>query len=177
MVRTQKKPKMQAIKAQLLDMSVVEQNMIIDFILKKRSLTKVEARLKQQTDFIEKRLAKCKLFNKYKLTLLESNNDIISSLGGELRNIVQGFFTGSFYAQKVCEHCGLTAKTQRCHDKGSSRPQVAFSALLKIRPDETKPIKQCDFIRAFIQEHSKVPLWILCQTCHMKYDRPNEPKN
>jgi hypothetical protein len=168
---------MQAIKAQLLEMSVVEQNMIVDFILKKRSLTKVEARLKQQTDFIEKRLAKCKLFDKYKLTLLESNNDIISSLGGELRNIVQGFFTGSFYAQKVCEHCGLTAKTQRCHDKGSSRPQVALSALLKMRPDETKPIKQRDFIKAFIQEHSKVPLWILCQACHMKYDSTNQPKN
>ena len=162
---------MQAIKAQLLEMTIAEQNEVIDFILKKRSLTKVDARLKQQTDFIERRLAKCKLFDKYKLTLIESNEDIVSSLGGELRNIVQAFFTGSIYAQKVCEHCSLTAKTMRCHDKGSSRPQVALAALSKMRPDETKPIKQYDFIKAFIQEHCRVPLWILCQACHTKYDK------
>jgi hypothetical protein len=162
---------MQAIKNQVLELSIAEQNELIDFILERRSLTRAQSRLNQQSDFIEKRLERSKLFDKYKLTLLECNADIISSLGGELRNMVQSFFTGSFYSQKVCEHCGLSAKTQRCHDKGSSRPQVALAALSKMRPDETKPIKQGDFIKAFIQEHSKVPLWILCQACHTKYDK------
>jgi hypothetical protein len=131
-------------------------------------------RLKRQAEFIEKKLAKCKQFEKYGLTLIDSNEIIIKSLMGELRNIVLSFFKGGMYAEKKCEHCETTTSRQfeRAHCKGFSRYDVAISALRRIRLDETQPIKQKDFIKAFVEEHSKVPLWVLCSSCHLKYDKP-----
>jgi hypothetical protein len=132
-----------------------------------------ESRLQKQKDFIEKKLPRCKQFEKYGLTLVDSNEVIIGSLMDVLRNIVLSFFKGGMYSEKKCEHCGTTVSTQfeRAHDKGKSRSNVALSALLRIRPDETQPIKQKDFIKAFIEEHSSIPLWILCKPCHIKYDK------
>ena len=131
-------------------------------------------RLKMQAEFIERKLAKCKQFDKYGLTLVDSNEVIIKSLMGELRNMVLSFFKGGMYAEKKCEHCETTTSRQfeRAHNRGCSRYDVAISALHRIRPDETQPIKQKDFIKAFVEEHSKVPLWVLCTSCHKKYDKP-----
>ena len=130
-------------------------------------------RLQLQTDFIIKKLKTCKQFDKYGLTLVDKNNIIINSLGGELRNIVLSFFKGGMYSVKKCEHCGTTTARQfeRAHDNLTARPAVALAALVKIRADEGEPIKQKDFIRAFIEEHCKIPLWILCPSCHIKYGK------
>ena len=132
-----------------------------------------DERLEKQKKFIQSKLQKCKLFDKYGLTLVDSNETIIKSLMGELRNIVLSFFKGDIYSVKKCEHCGSVTSTQfeRAHHKGFSRSSVAFKALQRIRPDETKPIQQKDFIKAFVEEHCNVPLWILCKECHMKYDK------
>ena len=131
-----------------------------------------EERLAEQKKFIQKKLEKCKQFDKYGLTLVDSNDIIIRSLMGELRNIVLSFFQGGMYSQKKCEHCGtITSKQfERAHNQGSSRYNVAISALKRIRPDETKSIQQKAFIKAFIEEHMHTPLWILCKDCHIKYD-------
>jgi hypothetical protein len=130
-----------------------------------------EDRLAKQSNFILEKLAKSKLFDKYSLTLVDSNEVIIQSLNGELRNIVQSFFKGGMYAKRTCEHCGSTtaAQYERAHDKSSSRGQVAMAALARIRPDEGQ-IRQSDFMRAFIEEHRRVPLWVLCKPCHKTYD-------
>ena len=53
-----------------------------------------DARIQQQKEFIEKKIIKCKQFDKYGLTLTDSNDIIITSLMGELRNIVLSFFKG-----------------------------------------------------------------------------------
>jgi len=129
-------------------------------------------RLAQQKEFIDRKLKTCKQFNKYGLTLVDTNGVIISSLTGELRNIVQSFFKGGMYSVKKCEHCGTEQSKQfeRAHNKGMKRNQLALSALNRIRPDETVSIKQSCFIRAFIEEHTRHPLWILCKECHKKYD-------
>ncbi len=131
-----------------------------------------EARLQQQKTFIQAKLPKCKQFDKYGLTLVDPNDVIIKSLMGELRNIVLSFFKGDLYSQKKCEHCGTTTSKQfeRAHNKGCSRYDVALAALRRIRPDESKPIQQKDFIKAFVEEHCTIPLWILCKECHIKYD-------
>ena len=131
-----------------------------------------DKRLSQQKEFIESKLNRCKQFDKYGLTLVDTNLVIISSLMGELRNIVLSFFKGGLYSVKKCEHCGTEQSKQfeRAHNKGMSRSQVALSALNRIRPDETKPVKQASFIKAFIEEHTNHPLWILCKDCHKKYD-------
>ena len=135
-------------------------------------LQMTEMRLEQQKQFIQNKIEKCKQFDKYGLTLVDSNEIIIKSLMGELRNIVLTFFKGGLYSQKKCEQCGSTTSKQfeRAHDKESSRYYIAMKALQRIRPDETKPIQQKDFIKAFVQEHSNFPLWILCKECHIKYD-------
>jgi len=129
-------------------------------------------RLAQQKEFIERKLEKCKQFDKYGLTLVDTNLVIISSLMGELRNIVLSFFKGGLYSVKKCEHCGTEQSKQfeRAHNKGMSRSDVALSALNRIRPDETVSVKQASFIKAFIEEHTRHPLWILCKECHKKYD-------
>lgn len=130
-------------------------------------------RLEKQKMFIENKLKTCKQFDKYKLTLVDTNDVIISSLMGELRNTVLSFFKGGIYSIKKCEHCGTEHSKQfeRAHNKGMSRSDVALSALNRIRPDEAVSIKQGAFIKAFIQEHSNHPLWILCSDCHKKYDK------
>jgi hypothetical protein len=130
-------------------------------------------RLEKQRAFIETKLTKCKQFDKYGLTLVDTNDVIISSLMGELRNNVLNFFKGGLYSVKKCEHCGTDQSPQfeRAHNKGMSRSDVALSALKRIRPNEKVPIKQSTFIKAFIEEHTRHPLWILCKSCHKKYDK------
>ncbi len=130
-------------------------------------------RLEQQQKFIHKKLPKSKLFDKYGLTLVDSNDIIIQSLMGELRNIIQAFFKGGLYGKKECEHCKTTTAKQyeRAHDKDHSRYAVAMAALTKLRTNDESPIKQKDFMKAFIQEHVHISLWILCKSCHIKYDK------
>ena len=134
-----------------------------------------EERLAKQADFISAKLPKCRLFDKYGLTLVDTNEIIIQSLGGELRNLVLAFFKGGLYSEKCCEHCNSINATQyeRAHDKGTSRTAVATAALQRLRPTGTEAIKQADFMRAFIEEHMEVPLWILCKICHRLYDLKN----
>lgn len=131
----------------------------------------VERRERQAT-FIREKLAKSKAFDKYGLTLIDSNDVIIRSTMGELRNTVLAFFKGGLFKHKRCEHCGTTESRQfeRAHDKETARSAVALAALQRIRPDETKPVSQRDFMRAFVEEHCNVPLWYLCEECHRKYD-------
>ena len=134
-----------------------------------------QERLTQQADFITARLEKSKQFNKYGLTLVDSNEVIIGSLMGELRNIILSFFKGGLFSSKKCEHCGSTTASQyeRAHNKGESRSDVALRALKRIRrhaEKEKEHVLQKDFMKAFIEEHKTVPLWILCKACHKVYD-------
>lgn len=132
----------------------------------------MDARLTELASLIDTKLPKTKMFDRYKLTLHESNADIISSLGGEMRNIVQQFFKGGCFKHKTCDHCGTTDAKQydRAHDRGMTRDQVALAALARIRPDELMPVGQRDFLRAFVNEHRYVPIWYLCKPCHRVYD-------
>jgi len=134
--------------------------------------TTMASRLQEMADLIDSKLPKTKMFNRYKLTHTETNSDIVSSLGGELRNVVQGFFKGGCFKHKKCDHCGTTEAKQydRAHDKSITRDQVAFAALARIRPDESAPVSQREFLKAFVNEHRHVPIWYLCKPCHRKYD-------
>ena len=132
----------------------------------------MEARLAELAELIDRKLPKTKMFDRYKLILYNSNADIVSSLSGELRNTVLAFFKGGCFKCKKCDHCGTTTANQydRAHDKSVTREKVAIAALTRIRPDESTPVSQRDFIRAFVNEHRYVPIWYLCQECHRKYD-------
>lgn len=134
--------------------------------------TMTDERRAAQAAFIQAKMSKTKHFNKYGLTLINDNATIVRSTMGELRNTVLAFFKGGMFKQKKCEHCGTTAARQyeRAHDKDTSREAVALAALRRIRPDETQPVAQRDFMRAFIEEHCNVPMWYLCSDCHRTYD-------
>ena len=133
----------------------------------------METRLQELAALIDAKLPKTKIFDRYKLTLTDSNADIVSSLGGELRNTVLAFFKGGCFKTKQCDHCKTTEAKQydRAHDKSITREKVALAALARIRPDETKPVSQREFLRAFVDEHRRVPIWYLCKACHIKYDK------
>jgi hypothetical protein len=133
----------------------------------------MEDRLKQIASIIDAKINKTKMFDRYKLTMPNSNADIVSSLGGEMRNTVQAFFKGGCFKVKKCDHCGTTTAKQydRAHDKSMTRDKVAFAALARIRPDESLPISQREFMRAFVDEHRHVPIWYLCKPCHLNYDK------
>ena len=135
--------------------------------------TMSEARMQSQREFIESRIQTSKQFDKFGLTLVDPNDVIIASTTGELRNIILSFFKGGPYSEKKCEHCETTTGKQyeRAHARGYSRSDVALAALKRIRPDETQHIKQKEFIKAFIEEHARVPLWYLCKECHKRYDK------
>jgi hypothetical protein len=125
------------------------------------------------SQFINDKMAKSKMFDKYGLTLIESNEIIVRSLTGELRNIVLGFFSGKCYKVKkcdACETCDNTLQYDRAHDKSMDRTQVALAALKRIRPDESQPISQKLFMKAFVEAHVEYPLWYLCKLCHRNYD-------
>jgi len=135
----------------------------------------VSARKETQRAFIQNRINSSRLFNKYGLTHTESNETIVMSMMGEMRNLVQQFFkgTGSGFDVKRCDACQTTDPTlqyDRAHDRGSSRPQVALAALRRVRPDESVPITQKDVMKAFVEEHATISLWYLCKPCHRTYD-------
>jgi len=126
---------------------------------------------------IDRRLEKTTQFDKFRLTLTNSNDDIISSLGGELRNLVLSFFKGKVFPEKRCDCCGtksVNVQYERAHDRECDRPQVALDALKRIRSDESAPVHQATFMRAFIEEHRMHPMWYLCKPCHVWYDRKTE---
>ena len=128
-------------------------------------------RLEQQASFIKAKLLKTTMFNKYKLDLTNSNQEIVESLGDALRNVILYFFRDLFRV-KECEACKTTGvELERAHPRDVSRDNVALSALNRIRPDPSVPIKQSDFLRAFIDEHSTHIIWYLCAKCHKAYDR------
>ena len=125
---------------------------------------------------IDQRLEKTRQFNKFRLTLTNSNDDIISSLEGELRNLVLSFFKKVF-PEKRCDCCGtksINVQYERAHNKGRRRPHVALDALKRIRSDESAPVHQATFMRAFIEEHRMHPMWYLCKPCHTWYDRKTD---
>jgi len=132
-----------------------------------------EERRQKCRAFIENRIATSRIFDKYGLTHSESNLVIVKSMMGEMRNLVQQFFTGGLFIEKKCDACGTTdpaLQYDRAHDRDSSRPAAALAALNRVRPDESAPITQKDVMKAFIKEHAEISLWYLCKPCHRIYD-------
>lgn len=132
-----------------------------------------EERKNKQRAFIEKRMADTKLFDKYRLRLGGTNKDIADGIGGELRNLVQMFFSHGLFSVRKCDACNTTETNReyhRAHDRTSSRIDVLMTALRRIRADETIEINQKEVMKAFIQEHAEISLWYLCKPCHTVYD-------
>ena len=139
--------------------------------------TRSPDRIAHMNTCIDRRLEKTTQFDKFRLTLTNSNDDIISSLGGELRNLVLSFFKGKVFPEKRCDCCGTNSvdvQYERAHDKNCDRRQVALDALKRVRIDESTIIHQATFMREFIEEHRKHPMWYLCKPCHTWYDRKTE---
>jgi hypothetical protein len=139
-----------------------------------KTLVATPERMTALRTFIDSKLAKTRIFDKYGLTLTDSDEIIVTSLMGELRNMVLAFFKGGdLFHLKRCDSCKSTTASQydRAHDRSLSRESVALNALKRIRPTGTGTVAQKDFLRAFIEEHKNHPLWYLCRSCHHIYDK------
>ena len=82
----------------------------------------VTSRRETQRAFIVNRIATSRIFDKYGLTHPESNQVIVKSMMGEMRNLVQQFFkgAGSGFVEKKCDACGTTdpaLQYDRAHDR------------------------------------------------------------
>jgi len=74
------------------------------------TLIKTPERMAILCEFIDSRLAKSRLFDKYGLTLTDSNEVIVASLMGELRNMVLAFFRPLRILNGRFEHWPFRAK-------------------------------------------------------------------
>jgi hypothetical protein len=84
-------------------------------------------------DYIEQRLARTRLLDKYDKTLLSitpagSLADIVESENDSMRNVVHQFFR--IPSGTACEQCGCTkSRLDRCHTT-SPRKDIALAALV-----------------------------------------------
>ena len=132
-------------------------------------------RVKEISNYIKNKINRTKLFEKYNNIYLLGNNimSIVNSENDALRNIVNQFFKLN---KKKCECCECLKEKgiERCHassEKNFGRKDIAINVLNKMYVNEKKPISKKDFLINYVEEHSKYPLWFLCQDCHRIFDK------
>lgn len=132
-----------------------------------------ENRLVSMESFIDKKINKSKLFDKYTAILTGSNDDIVNTMNDAMRNLVLSFFKGGLFKEKKCDHCNTTDKSlqyERAHSKDFDRKKVGLNAINRIRKNETESISAKTFLKAFIEEHKYSTIYYLCKPCHKIYD-------
>lgn len=122
-------------------------------------------RLAEQIVVVEKALRSRRL-NRFNGVMVsaDTNEQIIKSHSGELKNIVQAVFKNRM-GKNACEHCGVSGVIlERAHTRAG--PEIALEALNAIHPDPHVPIPLRDFMSAFLRKHMEVGIWLLCKKCH-----------
>ena len=122
-------------------------------------------RLAEQVVVIENALRSRKL-NRFNGVMVsaETNEQIVKSHSGELKNIVQAVFKNRM-GKNACEHCGVSGVVlERAHTRAG--PEIAVEALNEIHPDPHVPIALREFMAAFLRKHMEVGIWLLCKKCH-----------
>ncbi len=127
-----------------------------------------------RTNDIEEKLKKTKincLVNNVKIS--GEKDDILSHLkGGPSKNLINSFFK---YKTDKCDFCkkvkdkNTQLDRSNCNLRGCSRSFLLEKAIDKYYVNENEPIKIKDILIEFIRLHTKIPLYILCKTCHSKY--------
>lgn len=93
---------------------------------------------------------------------------------GPAQNLINSFFK---FKEKYCVICNLKVgdseikQMERAHCNLYSRYDLLLMAINEIYIDVSTPIIVGDILRLFIQKHEICPIYILCNKCHLKYDR------
>ena len=131
-----------------------------------------------RTQDIEDKIKKTKmncLTNDVKIS--GKKNDILLHLkGGPSKNLINSFFK---YKTNRCDLCNIVKDNNKqldrahCNLRGCSRSFLLEKAVDKYYIDESTPLKIKEILIEFIRLHTKIPLYILCKSCHIKYDSLN----
>ena len=143
--------------------------------------------LKQQELFIKNRLVKSKMqgimegSDLSECWLSGSIESIVKIIDPHARNLIQNFFAGkkSPYDFQMCLCCdgkkgdnGIR-QFERAHCHVSSRPEIIRDVVTGMWVNNETSIKLGDILRKFIEKHRTCPIYMLCNKCHVKYDKKN----
>lgn len=91
---------------------------------------------------------------------------------GIAQNLVQAFFK---FKEKKCLICKKdksdVRQLERAHCNLYSRYDLLIKALDNIYVDIDTPINSVDILKEFIKCHSCCPIYYLCKSCHIEYDK------
>ena len=122
--------------------------------------------------------------NKSKMKCLISNvsisgekNDILCHLKhGPSTNLINSFFkvkTENCDICKIKKDQVIQLDRAHCNNINCDRISLLKIAINKFYIDSQKPIKIKLILIEFLKLHTKIPLFILCKKCHIKYDKKN----
>lgn len=120
-------------------------------------------------DFIDNRLSRSKRFDESKyieIDIVESELDkIYNSLRAEMQALLLYFFNFKEEDKKcaLCHH----KKVERCHEKNR---KILFLDTIRDRNLSDTRINMGTFLRYFVLQHKKQPVWMLCKRCHHYWD-------
>ena len=133
--------------------------------------------LEKQIQFISKRLLNIKT-NKYlddKMGCCGQKEIIAKHLNqGPAANLVQVFFNFKHTKCILCKNKkgeNNIKQLQRAHCNNYQRYDLLMMAINDLWIDDITPIKVGDVLKLFIQKHEVCPIYILCNICHVKYDK------
>jgi len=93
---------------------------------------------------------------------------------GIAQNLVHQFF---IFKEKNCIICkkdkSQVRQLERAHCNLYSRYDLLMKALDNIYVDIDTPINSVDILNEFIKCHNYCPIYYLCSSCHINYDRIN----
>lgn len=103
-----------------------------------------------------------------------TEKDILAHLkGGPSKNLVNSFFR---YTTVKCDVCNIKKSKSiqldraHCNKPNCDRLALLGKSIKNHFVNEHTPIKIKDILNDFILLHHGIPLFILCKTCHRKYD-------
>lgn len=130
----------------------------------------------QRTKDIDNKIKKTKLNSLINdCYIMGSIEDILSHLkSGPTKNLINSFFK---YTTNQCDNCNIekskTIQLDRahCNKKNCDRISLLKKSIEKYYINDLTPIKIKNILITFIKLHKEIPLFILCKTCHRKYDK------
>ena len=134
--------------------------------------------LKEQIEFIKKRLKKIKnkyLYDSFIIAPQKIENIVRHLNNGLAANTIQTFFNDKIDTCIFCK--GVKGKNgirqiERAHCHNYSRSDILHLAVLEIKEklDAGEVVTSGEILRKFIEKHDRCPIYMLCNICHHKYD-------
>ena len=139
--------------------------------------------LEIQKEYIENKMSQTQL------SILTNNSQLIGSVeeisnlcSNTATNIIKNFFRKcplSGYNSRKCSMCNKTDCTilEKAHSSYSDRPTILKNAIQTLWTDDNVGINAGNIFREFILLHKNTPMFLLCPSCHRKYDKIKVDKN